>query len=100
MGRLLRAQIFGKRCAAATVFNQYSKQRQTAHERPIEGRIHYSFHPRCGETVLIVRRFAYRGVELVVIPQPDGSSACIPAWMTHEAAARCRKFLLWVPARE
>src|SRR6516165_3238840 len=67
-----------------------SKQRQTAHEHPIEGRIYYSFHPRCGETVLIVRRFAYRGVELVVIPQPDGSSACIPAWMMHEAAAHCR----------
>src|SRR6201987_6199708 len=67
-----------------------SKQRQTAHEHPIEGRIYYSFHPRCGETVLIVRRFAYRGVELVVIPQPDGASAWIPAWMMHEAAAHCR----------
>ena len=26
-------------------------------------------------------------LELVVIPQPDGSVACIPAWMTHESAA-------------
>ena len=42
------------------------------------------FHPRCGETVLIARRFDYRGVELVVIPQLDSSLACIPAWMTHE----------------
>src|ERR1700751_3489335 len=65
-----------------------SKQRQTAHERPIEARIMYPFHPRCGETVLVQRRFAYRGVDLVVIPQPDGSVACIPAWMTHERAAR------------
>jgi len=48
----------------------------------------YPFHPRYGETVLVQRRFAYRGVELVVIPQPDGSVACIPAWMTHERAAR------------
>jgi hypothetical protein len=24
---------------------------------------------------------------MVVIPQPDGSVACIPAWMTHESAA-------------
>src|SRR2546430_6377223 len=31
---------------------------------------------------------AYRGSELVVIPQPDGSVACIPAWMTHESAAQ------------
>ena len=48
----------------------------------------YPFHPRCGETVLVQRRFAYRGVDLVVIPQPDGSTACIPEWMTHERAAR------------
>jgi hypothetical protein len=63
------------------------KQRHTAHQHPIEGRIYYPFHPRCGETVLIARQYAYRGAELVVIPQPDGSVACIPAWMTHESAA-------------
>jgi hypothetical protein len=38
--------------------------------------------------VLIVWQYAHRDVELVVIPQPDGSIACIPAWMTHESAAR------------
>src|SRR5437870_10794600 len=64
-----------------------SKQRHTAHQHPIEGRIYYPFHPRCGETVFIARQYAYRGAELVVIPQPDGSVACIPAWMTHESAA-------------
>jgi hypothetical protein len=37
--------------------------------------------------VLIVRQYAYGGLELVVIPQPDGSVACIPAWMTHESAS-------------
>src|ERR1700731_4338399 len=63
-----------------------SKQRHTTHEHPIEGRIYYPFHPRCGETVLIARQYAYRGAELVVIPQPDGSVACIPVWMTHESA--------------
>src|ERR1700730_11269488 len=65
-----------------------SKRRHTTHEHPVEGRIYYRFHPRCGETVLIARRLEYRGVELVVIPQPDSSLACIPAWMTHEAAAQ------------
>src|SRR6516162_3793112 len=64
-----------------------SKQRHTAHQHPIEGRIYYRFHPRCGESVLIARQYAYRGAQLVVIPQPDGSVACIPAWMTHESAA-------------
>ena len=34
-----------------------SKQRHTAHQHPIEGRIYYPFHPRCGETVLIVRQY-------------------------------------------
>jgi len=61
-----------------------------ARQHPIERRIYYPFHPQCGETVLISRQFAYRGVDLVVIPQPDGSVACIPAWMTHESAARCQ----------
>src|ERR1700730_4708807 len=65
-----------------------SKQRHTTHEHPIEGRIYYPFHPRCGETVLIIRQYAYRGTNLVVIPQPDGSVACIPAWMTRESAAQ------------
>ena len=37
--------------------------------------------------MFIVRQYAYRGVEQVVILQPDGSVACIPAWMTHESAA-------------
>jgi hypothetical protein len=64
-----------------------SKPRHTARQHPIEGRIYYPFHPRYGETVLIARQYAYRDAELVVIPQPDGSVACIPAWMTHESAA-------------
>src|SRR6516225_3188864 len=65
-----------------------SKQRHTARQHPVEGRIYYPFHPRCGESVLILRQYAYRDAELVVIPQPDGSVAGIPAWMTHESAAR------------
>jgi len=65
-------------------------QIHTAHKHSADGRIFYPFHPRCGETVLIVRQYAYRGAELVVIPQPDGSVACIPAWMTHESAAHCQ----------
>src|SRR5215470_2173574 len=64
----------------------YSKQRHTARQHPIEGRIYYPFHPRCGASVLILRQYAYRDTELVVIPQPDGSVAGIPAWMTHESA--------------
>ena len=36
--------------------------------------------------MLILRRYAYRGAELVVIPQPDGSIACIPEWMVEQPA--------------
>ncbi len=65
-----------------------SERRHTAHEHLVEGRIYYRFHPRFGETVLISRQLEYRGVELVVVLQPDRSLACIPAWMTREAAAQ------------
>jgi integrase/recombinase XerD len=64
-----------------------SKQRQTAREHPTAGKIHYPFHPRCGEMVPIVRRLIRYSVELVVIVQPDGSLAQIPAWMLHEASS-------------
>src|SRR5260370_7755949 len=68
--------------------NYYSERRHTAHEHPGEGRITYRFHPRYGETVLITRRLERSGVEFVVVRQPDGSHACLPAWMTHEATAQ------------
>ena len=45
--------------------------------------------------MLILRQFGYRGTDLVVIPQPDGSVACIPAWMTaarFEAAHARRQY--------
>src|SRR3989449_7904912 len=64
------------------------ERRHTAHEHLVEGLIYYRFHPRFGETVLISRQLEYRGVELVVVLQPDRSLACIPAWMTREAAAQ------------
>ena len=65
-----------------------SERRHTAHEHLVEGRIYYRFHPRCGETVLINRQLEHRSIVLVVILQPDSSLACIPLWMTHEAAAQ------------
>src|ERR1700682_4740084 len=85
-----RPPRFIVRLATCALCNSSSKQRHTAHEHPLEGRIYYRFHPRCGETVLIRRQLEYRGVELVVILQPDNSLACIPAWMTQESAAPYR----------
>src|SRR6266446_4196109 len=87
---MLCATASRRTCSSAVLIlessRRFSKQRHTARQHPIEGRIYYPFHPRCGETVLIARQYAYRDAELVVIPQPDGSVACIPAWMTHESA--------------
>ena len=38
--------------------------------------------------VQIRRRLETGGVEFVVVLQPDGSFACLPAWMTEPAASR------------
>ena len=65
-----------------------SDTRHTANEQPAEGRITYRFHPRFGETVRIRRRLERGGVAMIVVQQPDGSFACLPAWMTEPAASR------------
>src|SRR5262249_43553491 len=65
-----------------------SEWRHTAHEQPTEARITYRFHPRFGEVVQIRRRLECGGVEFVVVLQPDGSFASLPAWMTEPAASR------------
>ena len=36
----------------------------------------------------IRRRLERGGVEFIVVHQPDGSFACLPAWMTHDTACR------------
>jgi hypothetical protein len=37
--------------------------------------------------VVITRRLERSGVQFVVIRQPDSSLACLPVWMTQEAAS-------------
>src|SRR5262249_15448970 len=64
-----------------------TKQRHTARQHAIEGRITYPFHPRCGETAVILKRFAFRGVEVIATPHPDGAIVWIPAWMMDASAA-------------
>jgi hypothetical protein len=65
-----------------------SKWLHSAYEQPADARISYRFHPRFGEVVQIRRRLEAGGVEFVVLLQPDGTSACLPAWMTEAAASR------------
>ena len=62
--------------------------RHTAREHPTEAKVHYPFHPRCGETVTVRRRLLTNSVLTAVILQPDGSLAFLPAWMMDESAAQ------------
>jgi hypothetical protein len=74
--------------ATRPIFTSSTKWLHSAHEQPAEARISYRFHPRFGEVVQIRRRLESGGVEFVVLLQPDGSFACLPAWMTEPAASR------------
>jgi hypothetical protein len=63
-----------------------SKQRHTAGYQG-DGRIHYPFHPRCGETAVVVRRQRFQRGDVFVVHQLDGTLAHIPCWMMSDAAA-------------
>jgi hypothetical protein len=54
----------------------------------LQARITYRFHPRFGETVGVRRRLERGGAAFLVVQQLDGTFACLPAWMTDEAASR------------
>src|SRR5215470_8944894 len=63
-----------------------SEWRHTAHKQLTEVRITYRFHPRFGETVLIKRCLERGGIKYFVVHQPDGTFACLPAWMMQPSA--------------
>src|ERR1700751_401560 len=67
-----------------------SVTRHTAREHPTEAKVHYPYHPQFGEVVIVRRRLVTHNVEMAVILQPDGSLACLPAWMLAESAAQHR----------
>src|ERR1700747_3754389 len=69
------------RCSCCSV------TRHTAREHPTEAKVHYPYHPQFGEAVIVRRRLVTHNVEMAVILQPDGSLACLPAWMLAESAA-------------
>src|SRR6516164_4615225 len=76
-------------CSNAAPISESSRR---AHEQRAEARITYRFHPRFGEVVQIRRRLGSGGFEFVVVLQPDGSFASLPAWMTEPAASRLRQY--------
>src|SRR5262245_32534862 len=65
-----------------------SERRHTAREQQAEAHVTYRFHPRFGETVGVRRRLERGGAAFLIVHQLDGTSACLPAWMTDEAASR------------
>ena len=67
-----------------------SVTRHTAREHSTEAKVHYPYHPQFGEAVIVQRRLVTHDVEMAVILQPDGSLACLPAWMLAESAAQHR----------
>src|SRR6266851_5244047 len=77
-------------CSKTTLISESSRHcsegRHTAHEQQAEARITYRFHPRFGEIVRVRRRLQ-RGGAFLVVHQLDGTFACLPAWMTDEAAS-------------
>lgn len=79
-------------CSKAAPISESSKRcserRHTAHEQQAEARITYRFHPRFGETVGVRRRLKRGSTAFVVVHQLDGTFACLPVWMTDEAASR------------
>src|ERR1700704_2737713 len=76
------------RLATCALCNSSSEGRHTAREQQAEARITYRFHPRFGETVSVRRRLERGGAVFLVVHQLDGTFACLPAWMTEEAASR------------
>src|ERR1700682_6038676 len=79
-------------CSKTTLISEPSRfcseGRHTAHEQQAEARITYRFHPRFGEIVRVRRRLQRGGAAFLVVHQLDGTFACLPAWMTDEAASR------------
>jgi hypothetical protein len=64
-----------------------ARQLHNAHYQPNEVTIRYAFHPRCGESVIVVGRNRHGDDVAVTIRQPDGSLAQLPIWMMEERAA-------------
>src|SRR4249920_2569420 len=74
-------------CARCSVTTRGSGSGRSNTCRALWPRIHYPFHPRCGETAVVVRRQRFQGGDVFVVHQLDGTLAHIPCWMMSEAAA-------------
>ncbi len=69
------------------IFRCRSNQGHTAQYHDVDGRIFYRYHPRHGQSVVILKRQRFAGTEVFVVRQPDGTLTHVPCWMMQEAAA-------------
>ena len=63
-----------------------TRQRHNAGCPAFEVRIFYPFHPRAGQMVHVEYRRRFAGEDHLVVTQPDGTLALVPAWMSDEPA--------------
>ena len=51
-------------------------------------KIHYRFHPQCGQVVTLVRKGASFGLHQVQVALPCGDQLLVPEWMLDEEFCR------------
>ena len=85
-GAIVAAGLVAERAGEPTFADARSKQRHNAGCPAFEVRIFYPFHPRAGQMVQVEHRKRFAGEEHLVVVQPDGTLALIPAWMSEETA--------------
>lgn len=69
-----------------TICRYRTRQRHNAGCPAFEVRIHYPFHPRCGQMVPVTFRRRFAGEDHLVVVQPDGTLALVPSWMAEAVA--------------
>ena len=72
----------------ATSCGHQAAQAHSAHSRLDSVTIHYPYHPRFGDVIVVLARRKHQGKLAVLIEQPDGSRTWLPVWMTQPSAAR------------
>ncbi len=83
----LRGTLFGPRRRPTNSYRCRSSGRHTTHKQAFTATIHYRYHPRYGEQVLIIGSKRHKEEKHLLLEERDGTKAYIPAWMTHPALA-------------
>lgn len=74
------------RAQAIQLLPSRSRQRHNAGCPAFEVLILYPFHPRAGQMVQVEHRKRFAGEDHLVVVQPTGTLALIPAWMSEDIA--------------